>query len=70
MATRQELINALRKADKAGDVEAVNDIANYLDTGEYEKDTSFKGNLNRAIDNDPVVGAAENILSFCYWVYC
>lgn len=64
MATRQELIDALNRADEAGDVEAVNAIANHLDAGDYDEDTSIKSEISRAIDDDAVIGAAENVLSF------
>ena len=64
MATKQELINALRKAHKAGDAEAVNAIANHLDAGDYDEDKSFQGQIKSAADNDPIIGAAENVLSF------
>ena len=64
MPTKAELIAALNRAADAGDNEAANEIATFIDEGNYDDNAGFQEEFTEAVKNDPLVGAAENIVSF------
>jgi len=74
MPSREQVLSGMKKAHEAGDIAAVNEMAAYLDSmpesatpaqpaNKPTNDDSLLSDIKKFADKDPMLGAAENLLS-------